>query len=135
MVGWKDILRPIRDGLRDQLPPRNSPEDPAEEQKRRRQRESDSLKGFAYFDSFEQVEDWRPDEVESWQRANAPLIRRPPFLQGNDNDKARVILIHDYAGNYHKYEDCRGVLVKREGFAIEYMQFIDTFVYFSHKVS
>ena len=135
MVGWKDILRPIRDGLRDQLPPRSPKEDETEREKRRQQRESDRLKGFAYFDTFEQVETWDPEAVYSPQRANTPLLPRSERAEEGDCQKAKVVLIHDYSGNYHDYEDCQGSIVERESYACEYMQFIDTFVYFSHKVS
>lgn len=134
MVGWKDILRPIRDGLRDQLPSRKPKEDDDEAEKRRRQRKADVLKGFAYFESFEEIESWSAQEVDPLQRANTPLLTRPQSRQ-DEPAKARVVLIHDYAGNYHDYEACQGSFVTKESYACEYMQFVDSFVYFSHKVS
>ncbi|KAF1353413.1 glycosyl hydrolase family 85-domain-containing protein [Delphinella strobiligena] len=134
MAGWKDILRPIRDGLRDQIPSRPPKEDKDEAEKRRRQRESDILKGFAYFDTFDEVESWTPKSVDPLQRANTPLLSRSPHVVRGQSTKAKVILIHDYAGNYHDYEACQGSEVVRESYACNHMQYIDTFVYFSHKL-
>lgn len=130
-MGWKDILRPIRDGLRDNLPSPHRPSDDTEKQKRELQRRRDRLKGFTYFDSFDKIGDWTQEDVDPLQRANTPLLRRatcPPY----DDGKADVTLIHDYAGNYHDYEGCQGAEVEAEKHSCEYMQFISTFVYFSH---
>lgn len=135
MVGWKDILRPIRDGFRDQIPSRPPKEDKDEAEKRRRQRESDILKGFAYFHTFDEVGSWTPESVDPLQRANTPLLRRSLKIVHGQSTKAKVILVHDYAGNYHDYEACQGSEVVRESYACNHMQYIDTFVYFSHKVS
>lgn len=135
MVGWKDILRPIRDGFRDQLPSRPPKEDDEESQKRRRQRGFDSLKGFAYFDTFEEIERWSSRSVDPLQCSNTPLLVRPSVELDEPLPKANITLIHDYSGNYHEYEACQGSPVAREKYSCKYMQYIDTFVYFSHKVS
>ncbi|KAK4987808.1 hypothetical protein LTR50_004360 [Elasticomyces elasticus] len=107
-----------------------------EVEKRRRQRRIDGLKGFAYFDTFEELEQWLPDDVDPIGRANTPLISRPTDTPEADNSKhlANVILIHDYAGNYHNYESVQDIGVDSESYSCEYMQFVDTFVYFSHKL-
>jgi len=134
MVGWKDILRPIRDGLRDQLPPRVPEEDDKERERRRLKRESDALRGFTYLETFDELKSWSPDDAYPLQRANTPLLPRSQCTQEREGPKARVVLIHDYAGNYHEYEASQGSLVEKRRYSCEYMQFVDTFVYFSHKV-
>lgn len=133
-MGWKDILRPIRDGFRDNFPPRSPKHDDGEVEKRRQQREVDALRGFAYFDSFEDLEEWTSADAAPLQKSNTPRLPRAS-LETENRREARVVLIHDYAGNYHGYEDCQGSVVSREPYSCQYMQYVDTFVYFSHKVS
>mgnify|MGYP001163159527 FL=1 len=127
-MGWKDILRPIRDGLRDNLPSKQ-PHDNPEKNVRRQQ---DLLKGFTYFDSFQDIDNWHPDQAYSFQRANTPLLPRSgsTVVKGKSN----ITLIHDFSGNYHDYENVHGSFVNQPSYSGEYMQSIDTFVYFSHKV-
>ncbi|THV88361.1 hypothetical protein D6D27_07320, partial [Aureobasidium pullulans] len=98
-MGWKDILRPIRDGLRDNLPSKQ-PHDNPEKNVRRQQ---DLLKGFTYFDSFQDIDNWHPDQAYSFQRANTPLLPRSgsTVVKGKSN----ITLIHDFSGNYHDYEN------------------------------
>ena len=128
IMGWRDILRPIRDGLRDNLP---SPP-PKEDKKRTRQRELDVLKGFAYFHTFNELDEWRSEDVLPVQQANTPLLPRPS-VTGQER-KAKITLIHDYAGNYQDYERCQGSSVKSLVYTLDYGRSVDTFVYFSHKV-
>ena len=52
LLGWKDVLRPIRDGYRHLFPAPDTGPTPEE---RRKQRALDRLKGFTYFDTFEQL--------------------------------------------------------------------------------
>lgn len=128
-MGWKDILRPIRDGFRDNLPskqPRHKPEDEV-------RCTEDILKGFTYFDSFREIDDWRPEQAYSFQRANTHLL--PRSVSDNAKGRARLTLIHDFSGGYHDYEDIHTPLIDRPSYSCEYMQAIHTFVYFSHKVS
>ncbi|KAI5239892.1 hypothetical protein E4T42_08572 [Aureobasidium subglaciale] len=110
-MGWKDILRPIRDGLRDNLPSKPPRRDPEKDIRC----EQDALKGFTYFDSFQDVDDWRPDQAYSFQRANTPLLLRscPNTVDG----RARVTLIHDFSGNYHDYEDVHWPGVDRPSYS------------------
>jgi hypothetical protein len=103
-------------------------------EQRERQRALDQLKGFAYFDTFDQLESWTSYDVYSTQRANTPLLKRPPIV-GEARGKANVLLCHDYSGNYHDYETAQGVEVDEESYSCEYLQFVDTFVYFSHKLA
>ncbi|CAD0112706.1 unnamed protein product, partial [Aureobasidium uvarum] len=127
-MGWKDILRPIRDGLRDNLPSKKPHQNPENENRRR----EDTLRGFTYFDSFCDIDGWRPEQAYSFQRANTPLLSRPTFK--SDQGQAKITLIHDYSGNYQQYEDIHGPPVDQPSYSCEYLQAIDTFVYFSHKL-
>jgi hypothetical protein len=128
IMGWKDILRPIRDGFRDNLPSKQPHHNPEDENRRK----EDVLKGFTYFDSFQEIDDWRPEQAYSFQRANTPLLRRPASTA--TKGRAKLTLIHDFSGGYHDYEDIHSPLVDRPSYSCEYLQTIDTFVYFSHKV-
>ncbi|KAK4963755.1 hypothetical protein LTR28_004443 [Elasticomyces elasticus] len=134
-MGWRDALRPIRNCIRDNLPILSRDADD-EVEKRRRQRRIDGLKGFVYFDTFEELEQWVPDDVDPIGRANTPLTSRPTDTPEADNSKhlANIMLIHDYAGNYHNYESVQDIGVDSESYSCEYMQFVDSFVYFSHKL-
>ncbi|KAI4701763.1 hypothetical protein J4E89_010607 [Alternaria sp. Ai002NY15] len=130
LLGWKDILRPIRDGYRHLFPTPDTGPTPEE---RRHQRALDRLKGFAYFDTFDQLESWTEADSDPLQRANTPLLRATGGVP-TDDCKTGVLLIHDYSGNYHDYESVQAVGVDKELYSCEYLQFLDTFVYFSHKL-
>jgi endo-beta-N-acetylglucosaminidase D len=130
-MGWKDILRPIRDGYRHLFPTPDTGPTPEE---RRKKREQDRLKGFTYFDTFEQVETWNESTSDPLQRANTPLLVRSVIEENHRSSRAPLMLCHDYAGNYHDYEDARDVGVDEPFYACEYLQYVDSFVYFSHKL-
>jgi endo-beta-N-acetylglucosaminidase D len=131
IVGWKDILRPIRDGYRHLFPTPDTGPTPEE---RRLQREKDRLNGFTYFDTFDQLDDWDLSESDPLQRANTPLLPRAIALDVGTEPKSSVLLCHDYAGNYHDYESVQGADLNEEMYACEYLLCVDTFVYFSHKL-
>jgi endo-beta-N-acetylglucosaminidase D len=131
LLGWKDILRPIRDGYRHLFPTPDTGPTPEE---RRRQRGLDRLKGFAYFDTFDQLDSWTEADSDPLQRANTPLLRGAGGNTRDDLGKAPVLLIHDYSGNYHDYEGVQAVGADKELYSCEYLQFVDTFIYFSHKL-
>jgi endo-beta-N-acetylglucosaminidase D len=130
-MGWKDILRPIRDGYRHLFPVPDTGPTPEE---RRRRREQDRLKGFTYFDTFEQLELWDVTQSDPLQRANTPLLPRCTITEVEKEPKANVLLCHDYAGNYHDYESVQGAPLDDEMYACEYLQHVEAFVYFSHKL-
>ena len=131
LLGWKDILRPIRDGYRHLFP---SPDTGPTPEERRKQRAIDRLKGFTYFDTFEQLETWTDADADTLQRANTPLLVRS-VNEREGLGKANVLLCHDYAGNYHDYEGASDIGLEDEKYACEYLQFVDTFIYFSHKLA
>ena len=127
-MGWKDILRPIRDRLDDLLPPNDM--DP----KKRRKRQHDNLKGFTYLESFDELKAWSPQQVDPIQVSNTPLLPRESNRDPSQPERAQITLIHDYAGNYHDYECSQGLDVDQESYCCEYLQLVDTLVYFSHKL-
>jgi endo-beta-N-acetylglucosaminidase D len=131
LAGWKDILRPIRDGYRHLFPTPDTGPTPEE---RARQRELDRLKGFAYFDTVDQLEKWVEADTDPLQRANTPLLPRSRTQNGANELKASVLICHDYAGNYHDHEAVQSIGVDEESYSCEYLQFVDSFIYFSHKL-
>ncbi|KAH7412151.1 glycosyl hydrolase family 85-domain-containing protein [Phaeosphaeria sp. MPI-PUGE-AT-0046c] len=131
LLGWKDILRPIRDGYRHLFPAPDTGPSPEE---RRKWREEDRLKGFTYFDNFEQLETWNTNQADPLQRSNTPLLPRRLDTHFEDKDKSKILVCHDYAGNYHDYESVQRSNPSREMYSCEYLQYVETFVYFSHKL-
>ncbi|KJX96965.1 glycosyl hydrolase family 85 protein [Zymoseptoria brevis] len=100
-------------------------------------RYADRLKGFAYLESFDELEAWTEDDVDSLQKANTPLMRAESLVLDHNNDKngkSRVMLIHDYKGGYNDYESCQGAAVEKDMYSCEFLQHVETFVYFSHKL-
>ncbi|KAL9097717.1 MAG: hypothetical protein Q9165_000043 [Trypethelium subeluteriae] len=126
IMGWKDILKPIRDRLDDLFPPDGSDQKQQEERQIR-----DLLKGFKYFETFDELEAWSAQDVDPLRISNTPLLPREPV---SSFEKASLTLFHDYAGNYHDYESSQGVDVDEERYCCEHLQFVDVFVYFSHKL-
>ncbi|KAM3422612.1 hypothetical protein BST61_g101 [Cercospora zeina] len=98
---------------------------------RTEQRRLDVLKGFAYLESFDEILAWAEDDVDALQRSNTPLLRR---AQPGGKHGAKVMLIHDYMGGYNEYESCQGLAVPEEQYSCDYLQFVETFVYFSHRL-
>jgi endo-beta-N-acetylglucosaminidase D len=127
-ASWRDVLRPIRDGIRRYFPERT---DPDETKERERKRQADALKGFAYFESFEQLKSWTPEDSDPLQRANTPLLPRSPIEQETG---AKVLVCHDFNGGYHDYESASILGADEESFSCEYLQSLETFVYFSHRL-
>ncbi len=97
---WKKVGKKLRDIL-------NPPVDtgPSREE-RRAQRLRDSLKGFVYFDDFDELEAWSTNEVDAIQQANTPLLKRSASAVHDQNGPTTsVLLCHDYSGlhSYVKY--------------------------------
>ncbi|KAF2454544.1 glycosyl hydrolase family 85-domain-containing protein [Lineolata rhizophorae] len=139
--GLKDILRPIRDDLRDKLPHFLRPKDPPEPVPDLEKQREDALRGFAYFETFDQLLQWSAADVEPLQQSNTPLVPRPeitdPRLYPRSSKTpvpAKVVLIHDYSGNYHAYENVQTIGCEPERYTCQYLQFVDSLVYFSHKL-
>jgi len=112
-----------------------------EDKERRRQQQLDILKGFAYFYTFDELDKWRADQVLPLQRANTPLMQRASLEDNSSRPKkAKLTLIHDYAGNYHDYEQHMGADTEQselgiKNYVLNWHSYVENFVYFSHKVS
>ena len=130
---WKRIGKKINKGLRDIInPPTDTGPSRAE---RRAQRLHDALNGLVYFDEFDELEAWSPEDVDPVQRANTPLLKRSASrVHDHVGPTTVVLLCHDYSGGYHDCESVRPCLREDKAYACNYPQYIDTFVYFSHKL-
>ncbi|MCJ1377188.1 hypothetical protein MMC17_000280 [Xylographa soralifera] len=126
---WRDIGKKLRDIL-NPFPGDHGPS-PKE---RLKQRLQDVMKGFAYFDTIDEVLAWSKDLVDPLQRANTPLLRRLSKPAQQSGPKSKVLLCHDYRGGYHDYESVRSGPLKDELYSCEHLQYADLFVYFSHKL-
>lgn len=130
---WRRIGRKVGKKLRDILGPRPRPGPSPEE--RRAQRLRDSSRGFVYFDTFEEVEAWQSENIDSIHQPNQPLLLRSSGkVHDKDGQKTKVLLCHDYQGGYHDYESVRPGPVHSEMYSCKYLQYVDTFIYFSHKL-
>ena len=132
-LDWRHIGWHIGKKLKDII----SPQDPGpSKEERLAQRLRDALKGFTYFDDFEQVEKWQSHDVIDYQRANTPLLRRsePRYTNSSLSQTSKLILCHDYKGGYHDYEGVRPLPVTSAVYSCDYLQYVDTFIYFSHKL-
>lgn len=129
---WKKIGWHIGKKIKDILyhPPAN-PEESKEERKARRLR--DGLKGFVYFDDFDELLSWLPQDVDPMQQANTPLLDRAAVHDLSETG-VKVLLCHDYSGGYHDYESVRPVTVELNMYTCDYLQYTDLFIYFSHKL-
>ena len=130
---WSKVGRRIGKKLRDILNPPKA-NGPSQEE-RQAQRRKDLLKGFVYFDTWEEVFSWAPTEVDQTQIANVPLCPRyTSCIHDSHGSKTRLFLCHDYDGGYHDYESNRPSLLKSKMYSCEHLQYVDGFIYFSHKL-
>jgi endo-beta-N-acetylglucosaminidase D len=114
----------------------STPDDGPTPAQRLAKRIEDQSKGFAYFDTFNEVLEWTPTSMDHLQQANTPLVAREvegtkAAIGGKPTD---LILCHDYKGGYMDYESVRPGLADMEMYSCEYLQSVDTFIYFSHKL-
>ena len=130
---WKKIGWHLGKKLRDILdPPRDT--GPSKEE-RRGQRLRDVMKGFAYFDNFDELIAWRPGDIDPVQQANTPLLERSATGVHDQSVLCTdVLLCHDYSGGYHDYESIRPPPLRDEQYSCHYLQHVDVFIYFSHKL-
>jgi endo-beta-N-acetylglucosaminidase D len=93
------------------------------------------LRGFAYFDSFEELNQWTEAKVDPLHKANTPLLRRPDIPASfHKTESSNVMVMHDYRGAYLEsgYEACQGAIVSAKDYILEYWQQVETFNYFTH---
>lgn len=133
---WKRVGRRIGKRLRDVLNPHPAAPGPSAEE-RRIQRLRDASIGLVYFDTFEEVASWEFADVDPIQQPNQPLLPRSTgkvYCPGLDGPKTKLLLCHDYKGGYHDYESVRPAPLDSELYSCRYLQFVDIFIYFSHKL-
>ncbi|MCJ1324349.1 hypothetical protein MMC10_001011 [Thelotrema lepadinum] len=131
--GWRKIGWHIGKKLHDILHP---PDDdgPLEEELRAR-RLKDVLKGFAYFNTVDEIEEWTPLSVDPLQRANIPMCARAAQTVATcaqQGKKTRTILCHDFKGGYVDSEAVRPNPSQNSIYSCQYLQNVDAFIYFSH---
>ncbi|KAL8773903.1 MAG: hypothetical protein Q9209_001333 [Squamulea sp. 1 TL-2023] len=131
---WRRIGRRIGKKLRDGLSPHPAAPGPTPEE-RRAQRLRDGFRGFVYFNTFEEVEAWQSEDIDPIQQPNQPLLSRSSSsVHNKDGPKTKLILCHDYQGGYHDYESVRPHLLDSAMYSCKYLQYVDSFIYFSHKL-
>jgi len=130
---WNKVGRRIGKRLRDVLKPPGDNGPSKEEREVRRLR--DQRKGFAYFDTFDEVLQWSSENVLARQQANTSLLVRPATaVYDQESPSTKLTLCHDYNGGYHDYESVRSRYLQNELYSCEYLQYVETFIYFSHKL-
>lgn len=130
---WKKIAWRVGKSLKDILNP--TPEDLGEgKEQREAQRLRDALKGFVYFNTFDDLILWSLQDVDPIQRANTPLLDRPAAGRNHPEEGVKTLLCHDYSGGFHDYESVRPSAMKCDMYTCNYLQYIDLFIYFSHKL-
>ncbi|KAL8903622.1 MAG: hypothetical protein Q9207_003797 [Kuettlingeria erythrocarpa] len=134
---WERIGRRIGKRLRDVLEPRPASPGPSPEE-RRAQRLRDASLGLVYFDIFEEVDSWDHANVDPVQQPNQPLLARTAGRvyngQSLDGPMTKLLLCHDYKGGYHDYESVRPAALDCKWYTCNYLECVDTFIYFSHKL-
>ena len=93
------------------------------------------LRGFAYFDSFEELDHWTEASVDPLHKANTPLLKRPDMPASlHMKESSNVMVMHDYRGAYleNGYEACQGAIVSTKDYILEYWQRVEAFNYFTH---
>lgn len=131
---WRSIGRHLRKRLDDIIDPSPRSPFPSPSERLARRKEDAALKGFVYFDNFDEVEAWSPEDVDPIHVSNIRLLARPSSLLAEDSPRSKVLLCHDYKGGYNEYESTRPVESQYEDYSCSYLQYVDTFIYFSHKL-
>lgn len=98
---------------------------------------------FIYLESMQELADWKFEfSFEHTPNiSNTPLCIRPVPAPSAPSGKIptggsipRLLVCHDYKGGYHPSESSQGRCPFPEStYTAEYLQYISTFVYFSHK--
>ncbi|KIX92314.1 uncharacterized protein Z520_11922 [Fonsecaea multimorphosa CBS 102226] len=86
--------------------------------------------GFAFFHRLADIYAWKEADADVLQIANTPLYERPG---SGDSTKCKVLVMHDYRGNYLPYETSQGGTQARKDYVMEYWQHVEVFNYFSHR--
>ena len=132
--GWKKIGWHIGKKLHDILHSPSDSDGPSKEELRD-QRLRDISKGFAYFNTADEIEAWTLSDVDPLQRANIPLCARATWTDAastQQGKRTRTILCHDFKGGYVDSETVRPSLLQHTIYSCRYLQNVDAFIYFSH---
>lgn len=92
------------------------------------------LLGFEYLESFDELRAWSKSDVDPLARSNTPILDRYLLTDTPKERSSKVMLIHDYQGGYNRYEASQGENIDTDMYSCEYLQHVETFVYFSHKL-
>ena len=134
--GWRKVGWHLGKKLRGIFYPPKENGSSKEELRERRLR--DVQKGFAYFDSFEEIKDWKAADTDPLQQANVPLCQRATVKKSlskvplHKESKSKTILCHDFKGGYIDPEAVRPYPAQRATYSCSYLQSVDSFIYFSH---
>lgn len=93
---------------------------------------------FIHLDSMQELADWNPESSfkHTPNVSNTPLRLRPTSTSEppTESSIARLLVCHDFKGGYHPSESSQGRCpFIGPVYTAEYLQYISTFVYFSHK--
>lgn len=97
---------------------------------------------FIHLDSMQELANWNPELSfkHLTNISNTSLQRRPTLASGLPSAQAsavtvpRVLVCHDFKGGYHPSESSQGRCPFSDTvYTTEYLQYVSTFVYFSHK--
>jgi endo-beta-N-acetylglucosaminidase D len=112
-IGW------FRDGILPKLPKTFQGMTDAQKQDK-------FVKGFAWFNRFDEIHQWSANDVDSTQRATTPLFVRPGGATGPE---PKLMVIHEPHVGYLDHE-AEGVIgVMRPLYAMHHLQNVETFVY------
>lgn len=134
---WRKIGWHLGKKLHDIFNPSPDSSGPSKEELQA-QRLRDVLKGFAYFNTFDEVEAWNLSDVDMLQQANIPLVVRPAYMNSQDSasalkgNRTRTLLCHDFKGGYVDAESIRARPGQDSIYSCEYLQSVHSFIYFSH---
>ena len=129
---WKKIGWHLGKRIHDILDPPSNDDRPTEEELRSR-RLNDVLKGFAYFNTFDELEEWTVSSVDPLQRANIPLFHRGALV-GPGKQRSKTILCHDFKGGYLDVDAIRAPSVRESMWSCADLQSVEAFIYFSHRL-
>lgn len=114
---------------------------------------------FVLIESLDELASWKPSSANPLHISNTPLLPRPTasiappssaaeWPQGTSQSEpnensigsrpspapiSKLLICHDFKGGYLPYEAPQGAETTERVYTYEYLQFVDSFVYFSHK--
>ena len=95
----------------------------------------DGYKGFLYFEDFDELVCWSPQEIDPLQQANTPLLpRSEDEINPNLKGCSKVMLCHDYKGGYQDYESVHPAPLAHELYMCNYLQHVHLFAYVGQKL-